>query len=231
MWNNNYLIFGLGFLAQLLFSSRMLVQWILSERARKVVSPQIYWQLSIAASVVMAAYGWLRHDFAIILGQILTYFIYIYNLKLHDGWRQMALWLRVLSYLLPLPALVLFLIFNPQHLDTLFTNQNIPMILLVWGSIGQVVFTMRFVYQWQAARKSHESVLPLGFWNISLCGSLMIISYAIYRHDPVLLVGQSFGAAIYGRNIWLSTHGSSVRSSASLNSLYDKGVIQGKSGS
>ncbi|MGI9545352.1 MAG: lipid-A-disaccharide synthase N-terminal domain-containing protein, partial [Cyclobacteriaceae bacterium] len=51
--------------------------------------------------------------------------------------------------------------------------------------------------------KEKRSVLPMGFWLISLFGSLMIISYAIYRYDPVLFLGQIFGAILYSRNIIL----------------------------
>ncbi len=203
MFPDSYLVYALGFLAQLLFSARMLVQWILSERAKKVVSPLLYWQLSIVAAIFMFFYGWLRNDFAIILGQSITYFIYIYNLKLLKAWKKMPVAFRFFSYLVPL-FVIPYAFF---HFDTatqrLFHNKDIPLLLLLWGSAGQVVFTLRFVYQWFSSRKVKESVLPLGFWLISLTGSVMIISYAVYRKDPVLFIGQIFGAAIYSRNVWL----------------------------
>ena len=43
-------IYAVGFLAQAFFSARILVQWILSERAREVVSPSAYWICSVAGS-------------------------------------------------------------------------------------------------------------------------------------------------------------------------------------
>ena len=46
-------------------------------------------------------------------------------------------------------------------------------------------------------------MLPLGFWLISLSGSAIIVSYAIVRHDPVLILGQSTGLVVYLRNIWI----------------------------
>ncbi len=204
---DSYLVYALGFLAQLLFSARMLVQWILSEKAKKVVSPLLYWQISLVAAIIMFFYGWLRHDFAIILGQIITYFIYIYNLKLHKAWRKLSKPFQVFIYLVPLSAIpYVYLHFN-EIVQRLFHNGDIPLYLLIWGSAGQIVFTLRFVYQWFVSRKAHKSLLPLGFWLISFTGSLMIISYAVYRRDPVLFIGQIFGAAIYVRNIWLShTH-------------------------
>lgn len=69
----------IGFAAQALFSARMLVQWILSERAKRVLSPTIFWALSLLGSILLCLYGWLRADFAIILGQIFSYYIYIYG--------------------------------------------------------------------------------------------------------------------------------------------------------
>ena len=67
------MIYVIGFLAQVFFSARILLQWILSERAKKVISPAIFWQLSIVGSYLLFVYGWLRDDFAIILGQIILY--------------------------------------------------------------------------------------------------------------------------------------------------------------
>jgi lipid-A-disaccharide synthase-like uncharacterized protein len=204
MFTDSYLVYGLGFLAQLLFSARLLVQWILSEKAKKVVSPLLYWQLSIAASIIMFFYGLLRHDFAIILGQSITYFIYIYNLKLLKAWKKLSVSFRIFYYLVPLVIVPYGLLHYQTYVQLLFHNKDIPFMLLLWGSAGQIVFTLRFVYQWFRSRQAQESILPLGFWVISLTGSLMIISYAIYRRDPVLFLGQIFGAAIYARNIWLS---------------------------
>ena len=59
------------------FSARILIQWILSERAKEIVSPAIFWILSIAGSYLLFIYGWCRDDFSIILGQVFSYYIYI----------------------------------------------------------------------------------------------------------------------------------------------------------
>ena len=69
------LVYAIGFLAQGFFSARMLVQWILSEKARRVLSPTVFWVLSIIGSYLLCIYGWLRHDFAIVLGQFISYYI------------------------------------------------------------------------------------------------------------------------------------------------------------
>ncbi|MDE6106537.1 MAG: lipid-A-disaccharide synthase N-terminal domain-containing protein, partial [Bacteroidales bacterium] len=67
-------LYIIGFLAQALFSARLLLQWLLSERSRQVVSPSVYWILSIAGSYLLFIYGWLRDDFAIIFGQFISYY-------------------------------------------------------------------------------------------------------------------------------------------------------------
>ena len=194
-------IYVIGFLAQILFSARLLVQWISSEKVKKVLTPQLFWELSIAASLLMFIYGWLRDDFAIMLGQTITYFIYIRNMQLQDRWNRLPLWVRYFLILFPLFAI--YHGFNNGQIDTmrLFENKDIPLWLLLWGSFAQIIFTLRFVYQWVYSEKSKNSQLPFGFWLLSLVGSFMILSYAVIRHDPVLFIGQLFGFFIYMRNI------------------------------
>ena len=78
------------------------------------------------------------------------------------------------------------------------------MFLLIYGSLGQIIFTLRFVYQYFYSRRRKESVLPSGFWIISLTGSAIIVSYGIFRLDPVIILGQSFGFVSYIRNLVIS---------------------------
>ena len=199
----DWIIYSVGFLAQILFSGRLILQWIISEKNKKVLTPSLFWVLSLIASFLLFVYGYLRHDFAIMLGQGLTYFIYIRNLQLQGQWQKvpkLAQW-----FLWIFPALIVAYTFNNNTYDlqNLFKNENIPLLLLIWGSIAQVIFTLRFVYQWIYSEKNKESSLPLGFWALSLIGSIMILIYAILRKDPVLFVGHIMGSVIYFRNIIL----------------------------
>ena len=84
---SDWVIYGIGFLAQALFSGRLLVQWILSEKSKRIITPSLFWKLSLLASFLLFVYGYLRDDFAIMLGQSLTYFIYIRNLHLQGEWQ------------------------------------------------------------------------------------------------------------------------------------------------
>ncbi len=201
MESNNW-YFVLGFLAQGLFSARMLVQWVLSEKEKKVVSPTIYWQLSLLASFLFSIYGWLRGDFAIILGQIFSYYIYIWNLNNKNHWKNMHILARTAIVFTPIIALGFVLYNSDQSVERLFGN--IPLGLLLIGSAGQIIFTFRFIYQWWYSKSRGESLLPAGFWILSIIGSLITISYGMFRKDPVLIIGQGAGFITYARNLWLA---------------------------
>ncbi len=198
---DNWIIYSIGFLAQLFFSGRLILQWILSEKSKKVLTPSIFWKLSLLASFLLFVYGYLREDFAIMLGQILTYFIYIRNLQIQGEWEKTPKLLRGFLWIFPILIIIYSFNNNTYDIEKLFKNEAIPLWLLVWGSIAQIIFTLRFIYQWVYSEKNKESTLPFGFWLLSLIGSMMILFYAILRKDPVLFIGHIMGSIIYFRNI------------------------------
>jgi lipid-A-disaccharide synthase-like uncharacterized protein len=197
----HWFVFGLGFLAQGLFSSRIFLQWIISEKHKKVLTPNLFWEISLFASCLLFIYGYLRDDFAIMLGQVITYYIYVRNIQLEHEWEKKPRWLRVFIYFFP--VIILIYGYNNNVLDrvNLFSNEDIPLFLMVLGIVSQVLFTLRFVYQWLYSESKQESLLPMGFWLLSLIGSLLIFIYAIFRRDPVLFVGHLSGIIIYSRNM------------------------------
>jgi lipid-A-disaccharide synthase-like uncharacterized protein len=71
------------------------------------------------------------------------------------------------------------------------------------GLGGQMAFTARFLVQWIASEKAGRSTVPVAFWYFSIVGGTVLLSYAIYRGDPVFILGQSMGVVIYSRNLWL----------------------------
>jgi len=74
---------------------------------------------------------------------------------------------------------------------------------LAVGFVGQLAFTGRFVLQWLYSEYKKRSMIPVGFWYLSIVGSALLLAYAIYREDPVFIVGQSFGFIVYLRNLQL----------------------------
>ena len=71
------------------------------------------------------------------------------------------------------------------------------------GLTGQVFFTSRFLVQWVVSERRRESVIPLAFWWFSLLGGVTLLSYAIWRQDPVFVLGQGAGLVVYLRNLAL----------------------------
>ena len=137
---SDWIIYAIGFSAQLLFSGRLLLQWILSEKNNKVVTPSLFWKLSLLASFLLFVYGYLRDDFAIMLGQSLTYYIYIRNLQLQGQWQKSPKALQWL--LLVFPVIIVIYGYNNGQYDmvSLFENKAIPTWLLTLGIIAQLTY-------------------------------------------------------------------------------------------
>lgn len=82
---------------------------------------------------------------------------------------------------------------------------------LVWGFIGQFMFSLRFIVQWIESERQKRSVIPISFWYFSLLGTIMLAIYAFKRNDPVFFIGQIAGLFIYLRNLILIYHSNSSR--------------------
>ena len=80
---------------------------------------------------------------------------------------------------------------------------NLEIIFLSIGFLGQGLLASRFIFQWILSEKKGESYIPVIFWYLSIFGGLGLLAYAIFRKDPVIIVGQSFGIFIYLRNLFL----------------------------
>ncbi len=74
---------------------------------------------------------------------------------------------------------------------------------LTVGFLGQAFFSARFLVQWIASERKKESVIPISFWFFSIGGGLTLLIYAIYRLDPVFILGQGAGLFVYLRNLYL----------------------------
>jgi lipid-A-disaccharide synthase-like uncharacterized protein len=87
------------------------------------------------------------------------------------------------------------------YLHTVFVT-NLDMVVVI-GLIGQALFSARFLVQWIASERAGRSVVPVAFWFFSLGGGAVLFAYALYRGDPVFIVGQGLGTFIYVRNLML----------------------------
>ena len=89
------------------------------------------------------------------------------------------------------------------QLSDLWNTSGWEKVWLLIGLGGQLLFTARFVVQWIVSERKKRSVIPVAFWYLSLAGSLVLLSYAIYRKDPVFVLGFSFNSVVYIRNLRL----------------------------
>jgi len=74
---------------------------------------------------------------------------------------------------------------------------------LIVGFVGQFTFGIRFLVQWIASERAGRSLIPNSFWYLSIAGSVILLSYAVHREDPVFIIGQLFGSIVYVRNLVL----------------------------
>lgn len=199
----NWLIYTVGFTAQLFFGARLVTQWVLSEKAKKVQTPSIFWKLSLLASLLMFVYGYFREDLAIMFGQVLIYIVYIRNLQLQDKWTSSNSLLKTVVVVFPLMIAAYLIFISNLQLRDLVKGENISTFLVGFGLLGQFIFNGRFIYQWAYSEKKKESSLPFGFWLMSLTGAILIFTYGIFRNDPVLLASHFFGGFVYVRNLYL----------------------------
>ena len=80
---------------------------------------------------------------------------------------------------------------------------SIPAFWLVFGFCGQGFLFSRFAVQWWVSERTGRSVVPGVFWVLSLIGAGILLTYFIYRHEPVGIAGQVGGFFIYSRNLVL----------------------------
>ena len=74
---------------------------------------------------------------------------------------------------------------------------------VLFGFLGQAAFSARFIVQWIISEKNKKSTIPLAFWYLSIAGGLILFVYALYKKDPVFVIGQGAGLVVYLRNLIL----------------------------
>ena len=79
---------------------------------------------------------------------------------------------------------------------------TVEQLWLAVGLIGQAFFSARFLVQWIASERRGKSVVPRAFWYFSIGGGLTLLFYAIWRRDPVFILGQGAGLFVYARNLY-----------------------------
>ena len=94
-----------------------------------------------------------------------------------------------------------FLVLILPFMDKYLTNHP-ENIMIIVGFGGQGLFAARFLIQWITSESAKRSVIPIAFWYFSITGGMVLLTYAIWRKDPVIIAGQSVGILIYARNLY-----------------------------
>jgi lipid-A-disaccharide synthase-like uncharacterized protein len=96
---------------------------------------------------------------------------------------------------------------------------------VVFGLLGQLFFTARFVVQWLASERRGRSTMPNAFWYFSVAGGSILFLYAcFYRHDLVFTVGQAAGLFVYARNLMLIRRAAGATAAAAPQGAADPGA-------
>jgi len=87
------------------------------------------------------------------------------------------------------------------YLQDVLMKVKDPMVVV--GFVGQGFFFSRFFVQWIASERAGKSVMPTAFWILSIIGSVLLATYALYEKSPVFILAYAPNVFIYTRNLML----------------------------
>jgi len=185
-----------GWLGNACFFSRFLVQWALSERARRSVAPPIFWWISLAGSLLLGSYALHTGRPILLAGFAVNGAIYARNL-----------WIRRFGGRTPAAALwcagAAALLLTVTAASRTAAEATLPWGWIACGVLGQAAWSSRFVVQWIASERRGESHFPPVFWRLSLFGNALLLAYALRLGDAVFIAGLVPGPLVQLRNLAL----------------------------
>lgn len=208
-------LYYLGFISSILFGTRMLLQWVQSEKAEKSVASLLFWKISITANIINAIHCFIQLQYPLCL-------IQTGNIVL--SWRNFEIITQKpgsISKVFLLIAMLCGIVTLGFWVQSLGSNHfiwsRIPLIPwqkykiddvdLFWpiiGYFGTALFALRFWIQWWQAETKNESHFSPSFWLISLIGALLALVYFVRIHDLSNIIAYSTGLIPYVRNLILS---------------------------
>lgn len=193
---------AIGWAGSAFFAARFLVQWVLSERAGRSVTPPSFWWLSLVGCVCMSTYVAWRGDPFLLAGYLLNGAVYVRNLFLlerREHAERMKPALLALLAILGLGALVTLV--GARMREGL---GSAPLWIAV-VVVGEFAHTARFFVQWLHSERRGISHFPRSFWYLGLVGNLMLLAYAIHLSDAVLIANFVPAPLIQVRNLMLAS--------------------------
>lgn len=189
----------IGWVGNVCFFSRFLVQWWASERARRSVAPPLFWWLSIAGTLTLGLYALARQNYVLLVGYAVNGLIYARNLRLvRAPGRPFGSWALALLALAAVVLLVAAGLYELRH------RAESQLAWIVVAGLGQACWSARFVVQWWASERAAESHFPPLFWWLSLVGNLLLLAFTIHLGDLLLILGFVPNPIVQIRNLMLA---------------------------
>lgn len=186
-------LYLLGFIPQLLFALRFLLQWLMTEYRGQSIVPRLFWQLSLTGNVLMTAHGCLQLHYLVSVVQACNAIIAWRNLDLMGAKRLSLRAVIVFLFFAIACVTLLFMWQSPSNLSRWFSSPNSADMLAwnwhIFGALGMVLFSSRFWVQWWQAEREQVSRLSASFWWLSLGGNLILFFYFWELGDPVNWLG------------------------------------------
>ncbi|MFA6914975.1 MAG: lipid-A-disaccharide synthase N-terminal domain-containing protein [Parachlamydiales bacterium] len=203
------LLYPLGVLPLFFFSGRFLVQWLMSEWEHRCVVPKLFWILSFAGHFLMMFHSGIQLQYHVGVTQACSGVIAWRNLNLMGPDEKK---LKTSSTMLIFASIV-FLVtlyfwmegvwFRSPQLPGGFVTAELTWGWHLFGTLGLLLFSARFVVQWIQAEFLQKSVLSSTFWWISIVGNSMTLVYFFFLKDPINFIGPLFAMVPYIRNLVL----------------------------
>ncbi len=213
-WRN--LLYPLGFLANLFFAARFILQWINSERTHQSHFSNSFWTMSLWGSLLMTMHSFIQVQFPVCLIQACNVVLYWRNLQLTKyqkkeliPFSKVCIWLIILIISTTLAFMaqswIAFGVLEWMRVPDFFEPKD-SHVSLMWNAIGfcgTFLFASRFWLHWWRAEKNLADALRSDFWIISLAGSILALGYFIQIKDLVNIISFSAGMVPYIRNLIL----------------------------
>lgn len=192
-----------GWLGQVLFFSRALVQWWQSERAGKSVAPSSYWWMSLTGTLLVGLYATVRGESFLLTIFAINSGVYLRNLLLsYPKTRELRLPvpLAAATGLAAGFTLMASGAFEPRPLPG--SARTAPLWYAI-GATGTALWGSRFLLQWWLSERAGRSQFPPAFWWFSLFGNGLLLAYAFRLGDPLFIAGFAIGPVAQVRNLVL----------------------------
>lgn len=197
------LLYPLGYLSSVLFSLRFLVQWLQSERRKASYVTPAFWRLSFAGNLMLLLHALLQMQYHVAIVQTVNGVISWRNLDLMTSKPKSLQLTLACLFLSSLFTTAYFAFISPEWFASPGADTPLHNLWHLFGFIGIVLFSLRFVIQWWQAERDQESRLGVSFWVISVAGGILSLIYFVLLKDPVNAIGPLMGLIPYVRNLML----------------------------